>query len=123
MRFLLDVHINTRLANALRELGHDVLRAALDHKAASDRQLLELAVRDQRVIVTEDSDFSDLVYAFSEPVPPAIIYIRCEPEEQLEMNVRVIDVLDSPKLLRHMVVIRRTGIRYRPFPEKSNENG
>ena len=80
-------------------------------------------MREQRIIVTEDSDFSDLVYAFLNPAPPAIIYMRCEPEEQLEMNMRVIEILDSPRLDRHMVVIRRTGTRYRPLPEKSNDHG
>ena len=86
MRFLLDVHINTTLARLLTSNGHDVLRAALKHKRWSDEHLLALAAAEERIVVSQDSDFSELIYAFGKPAPPAVFYIRCEPEQQLDMN-------------------------------------
>ncbi|MGZ8284615.1 MAG: DUF5615 family PIN-like protein [Allosphingosinicella sp.] len=122
MRFLLDVHIAKAIAKALEVEGHDVVRAALDHATWSDADLLALAVRDERIIVTEDSDFSDLIYAFGMPPPPAIIYIRCEPEAQPAMAGRVIDTLASGRLNHHMAVIRPSSSRYRPLPRESDPN-
>lgn len=122
MKFLLDVHIANAIARALEGGGHDVVRAAVNHATWSDCDLLALAVREDRIIVTEDSDFSDLIYAFGMPPPPAIIYIRCEPENQPTMATRVIDTLASGRLNRHMAVIRPSSSRYRPLPRESDSN-
>ena len=122
MRFLLDVHIANAIARALEAEGHDVVRAAVAHATWSDPDLLTLAVREDRIIVTEDSDFSDLIYAVGMPPPPAIIYIRCEPEMQPAMVGRVIDTLASGRLNRHMAVIRPSSSRYRPLPRESDSH-
>jgi predicted nuclease of predicted toxin-antitoxin system len=116
LRFLLDVHIAAVIARALEAEGHDVVRAAVDHATWSDTKLLALAVEEERIVVTEDSDFSDLIYAWGVPPPPAIIYIRCEPEEQPAMAGRVIETLASGRLHGHMAVIRPSSSRYRPLP-------
>jgi predicted nuclease of predicted toxin-antitoxin system len=116
LKFLLDVHIATSIARELVGAGHDVIRAAVDHATASDVELLALAVREERVIVTQDSDFSDLIYAWGMPPPPAIIYIRCEPDAQPAMADRIMDTLASGRLDRHMAVIHPSSSRYRPLP-------
>lgn len=123
MKFLLDVHVGTSIAKALRKEGHDVLQAAFAHQDWSDRRLLDLAVQEQRILVTEDRDFSDLVYAHAAPAPPAILYLRCEPEDQPMMADRVLASLDTDKLQGHMVVIRPGSTRYRPLPGTSKDNG
>jgi uncharacterized protein with PIN domain len=61
LRFLLDVHIGMAIARALEAQGYQVFRAALAHATWTDEELLALAVREDLVIVTQDSDFSDLV--------------------------------------------------------------
>lgn len=123
MKLLLDVHIGTRLARMLQDAGHDVLRAALLHATASDRELLELAVAERRTIITQDSDFSDLVYAWAVPPPPAIVYIRCEPGELAILYARVLEVLESAGLDGHMVVMKLANTRYRPLPDVKNHHG
>ncbi|HZF93340.1 MAG TPA: DUF5615 family PIN-like protein [Allosphingosinicella sp.] len=116
MKSLLDVHIATAISRALEAEGHDVVRAAVHHATWSDPDLLALAVREERIVITQDSDFSDLIYARGKPPPPAIIYIRCEPEVQPGMADRVMETLASGRLDRHMAVIRPSSSRYRPLP-------
>ena len=123
MKFLLDVHVSTAIARALAERGHDVARAALSYATASDLELLAIAAHELRIVVTQDRDFSDLIYAFSGPIPPAVIYLRCEPEDQSEMIERILTLLDSPTVQDHMTVLRRSSTRSRPLPKASNENG
>ena len=123
MRFLLDVHMNATLARLLTAAGHDILRAALTHKRWSDERLLELAAAEGRIIVSQDSDFSELIYFHGKAAPPAVLYIRCEPEQQLEMNGRVLEVLETAGFDGHMVVIEPANTRYRPLPGKLNDNG
>ena len=63
MKFLLDVCIaSSVLHTTLTDLGHDVLSARDGYADASDRELLELAHRENRVLVTEDKDFGELVF-------------------------------------------------------------
>ncbi len=52
MNFLADESRAGPVIRALREAGHDV-----------DEQVLERAVNEKRVLITEDRDFGELVYA------------------------------------------------------------
>jgi len=61
MRFLVDRCAGRRLALWLREQGHDVREATEVSPDPGDQALLEWAVREERVIVTIDSDFGLLV--------------------------------------------------------------
>ncbi len=70
MKFLLDACVaSSVLRRTLIDLGHDVLSAhdALAH--ATDEALLAIAYRDDRVLVTEDKDFGELVFLRGLPHP------------------------------------------------------
>lgn len=70
MKFLLDVCVASNvLHQTLSDLGHDVLSARDGYASASDRVLLELAYREDRVLVTEDKDFGELVFSLRLPHP------------------------------------------------------
>lgn len=70
MKFLLDVCVaSSVLRTTLTDLGHDVLSARDGYSTASDQALLDLAYREDRVLVTEDKDFGELVFSFRRPHP------------------------------------------------------
>lgn len=70
MKFLLDVCVaSSVLRTTLTDLGHDVLSARDGYTNASDQTLLELAYREDRVLVTEDKDFGELVFSLLLPHP------------------------------------------------------
>jgi len=48
---------------ALREAGHDVVAIAEIARGATDDQVLERALNEKQVLITEDRDFGELVYA------------------------------------------------------------
>ena len=123
MRFLLDVHIASRIGRALTQHGHDVLSAVVAHATWSDADLLALAVTDDRVIVTEDRDFSDLIFRDTAPPPPAVIYLRFGVADQPGMVERLLLVLANTTIDNHMIVIRRTSVRSRVLPEKQARHG
>jgi predicted nuclease of predicted toxin-antitoxin system len=59
MKFVVDAQLPYRLAGALAEAGHDAIHT-LDLPLGNrtpDEELLALAMRDGRVLVTKDSDF------------------------------------------------------------------
>jgi len=70
VRFLLDVCVASRvLHDTLAGLGHDVLSARDGFADASDQTLLDVACGEGRVLVTEDKDFGELVFALRLPHP------------------------------------------------------
>ncbi len=63
MRFLLDESADFRLAAFLAERGHDVTTVARDYpRALKDREVLAIARRERRVLITNDTDFGELIY-------------------------------------------------------------
>lgn len=68
MRFLIDASLSPRLAEVLTDAGHDAVHVqtaiAVD---AADEAIFEHARLDQRVIVTADTDFGDLL---AQQAPP-----------------------------------------------------
>jgi predicted nuclease of predicted toxin-antitoxin system len=62
MRFLVDESTGASVARALRELGHDVAEIAAGQFGATDSDVLEMALSQQRILVTNDKDFGEMVY-------------------------------------------------------------
>ena len=63
MKFLIDVRASSLLLQeTLVSLGHDVLSVRDGHNTASDDELLSLAHSQERVLVTKDKDFGELVF-------------------------------------------------------------
>ena len=76
MRLLLDESAEYRLAHWLRDQGHNVTAIAHDYPhALSDRAVLALARQEQRILITNDSDFGELIVR--QQLPHAgVIYFR-----------------------------------------------
>ena len=63
MRFLADESCDAAVFRALRTAGHEVLAVAEISPRADDEAVLELARGEQQILLTEDKDFGQLVYA------------------------------------------------------------
>lgn len=63
MRFLADESCDFAVVRAPRTAGHDVISVAEIIPRAEDPDVLKLAVRQKRILLTEDKDFGQLVYA------------------------------------------------------------
>lgn len=75
MRFLADESCDFGLVRALRGAGHDVHAVAELQPRATDEEVLALAVGAKRVLLTEDKDFGQLVYA-DERATAGVILLR-----------------------------------------------
>lgn len=62
LRFLVDESTGRGVSDQLRRLGGDVLFVPDVLPQAYDAAILKLAARDQRIVVTNDKDFGELVY-------------------------------------------------------------
>jgi predicted nuclease of predicted toxin-antitoxin system len=79
MRWLADECVAASLVGFLRADGHDVLYVAEAISGLSDAEVIALALREQRLLLTEDKDFGDLVFRREYSVP-GVVLMRVGPE-------------------------------------------
>jgi predicted nuclease of predicted toxin-antitoxin system len=63
MRFLADESCDFAVVYALRKAKHDVLAVAEITPRAADSDVIRLAKKQKRILLTEDKDFGQLVFA------------------------------------------------------------
>ena len=62
MKFLVDHCAGRRLADWLRQQGHDVREAKQIRADLGDAALLQIAAAESRILVTIDTDFGTLIF-------------------------------------------------------------
>ncbi len=69
MKFLIDAQLPRRLALAVQAQGHDAVHTLdlPDGNYTSDKQINELSLEDQRVVVTKDADFVNSFLVLKRP--------------------------------------------------------
>lgn len=110
----MDASADFRLAAYLTNLGHDVATIARDHpQTLSDRQVLATALGEQRILITNDSDFGELVVRFELP-HAGVIYFRLEETDIATKIGGLAQVLrDHGGHLQDFFVVTERGIRVR----------
>jgi predicted nuclease of predicted toxin-antitoxin system len=85
-------------------------------RGASDTDVFRPARREDRILLTEDKDFEELVYRLHRTVP-GIILLRFPPEEKTLKKDRLLALLDreSERLRRSFIVLDADKARIRPL--------
>ena len=83
--------------------------------SAEDPIVLALSVSTNRVLLTLDRDFGDLIFNKRLPPPPAIVYFRFDPAYPQEPYEILLEVLDEFEILGNYTVVTRRGVRQRPL--------
>lgn len=114
MRFLLDESVEYRLANWLTAHRHDATAIAHDYPhALSDRDVLDIAHREGRILLTNDRDFGDLVFRHGMP-HAGVIYFRLGLSTLDVKTTRLEQLLASHHdQLDQFLVVNRQGVKVR----------
>ncbi len=90
MRFLVDQNLSRKVAAALRAAGHDVVHTSeVDLSTASDQTIAELAVAEERVVLSADTDFGTLL-ATSGAERPSVVLVRLRAPRPAEALAAVV---------------------------------
>jgi len=73
VRWVADECVAAPLVASLRLLGHDVLYVAEAAAGLNDVDVIALATREKRILLTEDKDFGDLVFRRERKVPGLVL--------------------------------------------------
>jgi predicted nuclease of predicted toxin-antitoxin system len=116
MNFLMDENIPRLVIQQLRELGHDVISVKELIQGVGDRNVISKAVIENRIIVTRDKDFGELIYQNKVSKPAGIILIRLFGYQPDELISKIVTILCSREdWTGHFSVIRNKHIRIKPF--------
>jgi predicted nuclease of predicted toxin-antitoxin system len=119
MKFLLDMPVSFLLLEVLQAHGHEGVHAhQIGKDCAPDDELLEIARRESRVIITADLDFPRLM-ALSLAEGPGLILFRggnYSDREMCDLLTRVLRKVPSEILERSICVVDRKRIRVTRLP-------
>jgi predicted nuclease of predicted toxin-antitoxin system len=73
MKILADENIEYELVAWLRDGGHDVVWAAETAASTADSFLLDIAHAEQRIILTSDLDFGELIFRYHRPAHGVVL--------------------------------------------------
>ena len=94
-------------------LGHDVLSALETMPRAPDDELLALAFEEERVLITEDKDFGELVFVRRLPHPCIIRFTDMPVAEKVEAMRDLIESQADAMREGSIIVVTRSRVRIR----------
>jgi len=98
---------------ALVGSGHDVLSAVEGNPSAADEDLLALALEEERVLVTEDKDFGELVFVRRLPHPCIIRFVDMPVAEKVAAMQELIGHYAEAMQDGALIVVTQNRIRVR----------
>lgn len=119
MRFLVDMGIAMDVVHAFRVRGHDVVHLGeRGLERLPDPQILELAVSEERIVLTHDLDFGRLL-SISEAARPSIITFRLSdmtPQSVEHRLAEVLQVLEQELLQGAAITVSDAAMRFHLLP-------
>jgi len=114
MRFLIDENFPYSAVERLRRSGHDVVAVRDGIRGAPDEDVLAKSRMENRVLVTADKDFGEMIFARRD-LAAGVLLVRSRtsrPAAKVDLAVRAIDDLGE-RLAGSFVVVGEGGTRVR----------
>lgn len=116
MRLLLDENLSFKHAEALRALGHDAVAILeIGLSGSSDTVVRMTAIQSNRVLVTLDGDFGNIL-RFPPGETPGVVRLRLGPATEAAISralLRMVMLLGSRDLAGKLVIVDDDKIRVR----------
>lgn len=114
MKFLADENLEKPVVEWLRGQGFDIRYIAEESPAVSDTAIMSIANEEDRILITNDKDFGELVFRQGK-ILSGIILIRATDDRSSNKVKLVKQVLQEAKgkLKGNFIVVNEIGVRIR----------
>jgi predicted nuclease of predicted toxin-antitoxin system len=112
MKFLADENLEKPVVDWLRDEGYDVLYIAEKDSSIEDDKIIQLALKENRILITNDKDFGELVFHYGH-ITSGIILIRSKDknsQKKLKLVKQVLKEIKN-KIRGNFIVVNENGIR------------
>ena len=118
MRLLANENFPKASVLALREKGYNVLSIGEDNPSIQDHEVIFIAIKEERLILTFDRDYGELIFKKGLKPPQGIIYLPINTFTARKNRLKIIDkLIKSQKFdfARHLTVIDNNFVRQRKY--------
>ncbi|MBY0424812.1 MAG: DUF5615 family PIN-like protein [Cytophagales bacterium] len=101
----------------LRLQGFDILSIGTDNPSIQDSVVMDIAIREERTILTFDRDYGELIFKHNFKPDKGVIYLRLDEYQASEPGKIVEELIlrDEFNFERALTVVDRNGIRQRLY--------
>jgi len=119
MDFLANENFPLRRIELLKNAGHNVASVIQETPGAKDLDILRRAYKENRVVLTFDRDYGELIYRHRSFIPGGVVYFRFDPstpEKPAEILLKVLKQSEV-SILGKFTVVESDRIRQRTLHE------
>jgi predicted nuclease of predicted toxin-antitoxin system len=120
MRFLIDNALSPVLATALLQAGHDAIHVRdLGLQAAADETIMALAAKEERIVVSADTDFGTLLALHQSRLPSLILFRKGSPRipaHQVSLLLTNLPAVEEELHRGAVVIFHSDRLRVRRLP-------
>ncbi len=115
LRLLADENVPASVVRLLRTRGHDVTWIMEVASGIEDRRLLEMAEREDRILLTFDKDFGELAFSTLSRPLCGVILLRFFDSPSV-LAEKIADLLETrTDWISNFAVVTETKLRLRPL--------
>ncbi|MBC7777414.1 MAG: DUF5615 family PIN-like protein [Phycisphaerae bacterium] len=91
---LADENLNARFIENLRDAGYEVLSVSEQFSGIADTSVVSLAMQEKAMLITEDKDFGELVFAHK-IAKLTVVFLRYKKQEVALMQMLLLQVIQT----------------------------
>lgn len=117
MKILANENFPLSSVNILKSNNFDVLFIGIDFQGISDDEVMNLAISQNRTIITFDSDYGELIFKHGYKPRGGVIFLRWQNYTPSEPGVYLVELLERKDIIFNnmLTVIDRRTIRQRKY--------
>lgn len=117
MKLLANENFPLKSILYLRSKGFDVISIGTDNPGVLDKTVMELAIAQERTILTFDRDYGELIFKQNHKPPKGVIYMRLDEYAADEPGKIIENLINDGQYLfdNALTVLDRNAIRQRKY--------
>ena len=117
MKLLANENFPLKSVTYLKVKGFDIKAIGIDNPSIKDSEVMDIAIQEQRLILTFDRDYGELIFKYNYRPEKGVIYLRLDEFQPDEPGLLVENLLaeNNFNFENALTVVDRNGIRQRKY--------